>query len=53
MHTDPNTCKLAELLALRADLQKKIELLRDRVAEYAVSHPGEEPGEDGQGSSIF
>lgn len=46
MKTDPTSCKLAELLAFRADLQKKVELLRERVAEYAVSHGGAEPGED-------
>lgn len=38
--------KLAEALLLRADTQKKIASLRERIASYAVVQKGDKPAED-------
>lgn len=38
--------KLAEALLLRADLQKKLASLRERVSQYAVVQQGDRPHED-------
>src|SRR5436190_19015899 len=38
--------KLAEALLLRADIQKKIASLRDRIVANAVVQEGEKPNED-------
>ena len=38
--------KLAEALALRADIQKKIASLRTRIARCAMVQEGNKPGED-------
>jgi len=38
--------KLAEALLLRADLQKKLASLQERIARYAVVQQGEKPHED-------
>jgi hypothetical protein len=38
--------KLAEALAVRADLQKRVELLRTRLVESAKVQEGETPAED-------
>lgn len=38
--------KLAEALLLRADLQKKLESLRERIAKNTVVQEGEKPSED-------
>lgn len=42
----PSPMKLAEALALRSDLQKKIESLRKRIANNAVVQEGSTPHED-------
>src|SRR5262249_28336779 len=38
--------KLAEALLLRADLQKKLASLQERIGRYAVVQEGEKPHED-------
>ena len=38
--------KLAEALLLRADIQKKVASLRDRITRYAVVQQGDKPAED-------
>jgi hypothetical protein len=38
--------KLAEALLLRADVQKKLASLRERVAKNAVAQEGDKPHED-------
>ena len=38
--------KLAEVLLLRADIQKKVASLRDRITRYAVVQEGDKPAED-------
>ena len=38
--------KLAEALLLRADIQKKVASLRDRITRYAVVQEGDKPAED-------
>ena len=38
--------KLAEALLVRADMQKKIASLRERIGKYAVVQDGDEPHED-------
>ena len=38
--------KLAEALAARADLQRRIEQLRSRISDNARYQEGEEPAED-------
>jgi len=38
--------KLAEALLLRADIQKKVASLRDRITRYAVGQEGDKPAED-------
>ena len=38
--------KLAEALLLRADMQKKVASLRERIGKYAVVQEGEVPHED-------
>jgi hypothetical protein len=38
--------KLAEALLLRADLQKKIASLKERIARYSVVQEGDRPAED-------
>jgi hypothetical protein len=40
--------KLAEALLLRADIQKKVASLRDRITRYAVVQEGDAPAEDPQ-----
>ncbi len=40
--------KLAEALLLRADIQKKVASLRDRITRYAVVQEGDTPAEDPQ-----
>jgi hypothetical protein len=41
-----STMKLAEALARRADLQKRIEQMRDRLQQSALVQEGESPPED-------
>ena len=38
--------KLAEALLLRADIQKKVASLRDRITRFAVVQQGDRPAED-------
>lgn len=38
--------KLAEALLLRADIQKKLEFLQERISQNAVVQEGDEPHED-------
>jgi hypothetical protein len=38
--------KIAEALLLRADMQKKLASLRERIGKYAVVQQGDEPHED-------
>ncbi|WP_425618837.1 DIP1984 family protein [Anatilimnocola sp. NA78] len=38
--------KIAEALLLRADMQKKLASLRERIGQYAVVQEGSEPHED-------
>ena len=38
--------KLAEALLLRADIQKKVASLRDRITRYAVVQQGDKPAEN-------
>lgn len=38
--------KIAEALIERADIQKRIEQLRDRLSNNALVQEGEEPAED-------
>jgi cell fate (sporulation/competence/biofilm development) regulator YmcA (YheA/YmcA/DUF963 family) len=38
--------KLAEALLLRADVQKKLESLRERISKNTVVQEGEKPSED-------
>jgi hypothetical protein len=38
--------KLAEALLLRADMQKKLASLRERIGQNAVVQEGEQPHED-------
>jgi Family of unknown function (DUF6847) len=42
------TMKLAEALVLRADVQKRIEQLRNRLRQSALIQEGEAPPEDPQ-----
>ena len=38
--------KLAEALLLRADMQRKLESLRERIGRNTVTQEGEKPSED-------
>lgn len=42
----PKAMKLAEALLLRADMQKKVASLRERIVANAVVQEGEKPSED-------